>query len=286
MALPKIIWTYWEQGRHEAPPLVQRCFESWEFWNPGWTLHVLDRDTLKKYTDLEQRVDFSRNDITVQKRSNLIRVSVLRSHGGVWTDSTVMCSQPLETWLSEYMSTGFFAFRNPGRDRLWSSWFIMAEPDNSLMTALEAAFVDLFASTEYTLQNTRLGDVFRRALKPFLTRNASCSRIWVSRRVRNLLKTYPYFQFHYCFNTIVLNSSDASQVWNEAKPFPARLPHTLQRLARLPDGAVEAGEFVLSQRSPVHKLSWRLDPDDAYWLGVFDCFEKLRRHNLETGSGE
>ena len=91
MALPKIIWTYWEQGRHNAPPVIQRCFESWEYWNPGWTLHVLDRCTLNRYTDLEQRIDFSRDDITIQKRSNLIRVSLLRTHGGVWADATVMC---------------------------------------------------------------------------------------------------------------------------------------------------------------------------------------------------
>lgn len=266
-------------GQTQRAPVIQRCFESWEYWNPGWILHVLDWCTLNRYTDLEQRIDFSRDDITIQKRSNLIRVSLLRTHGGVWADATVMCSQPLETWLTEYTSTGFFAFRNPGRDRLWSSWFIVAEQDNPLMAALEAAFVDLYASTNYTLQNTRLGGAFRRVLKPFLTRNVPCSRIWVSRRVRNLLRVYPYFQFHYCFNSIVLNSSDASRVWDEGKPFPARPPHTLQRLSRLPGGEAEAREFVLSQRCPVHKLNWKLDPESPYWLSVFDCFEELRQRS-------
>ncbi len=279
MALPKVIWTYWEQGRQNAPPVVQRCFESWEYWNPGWTLHVLDRRSLNRYTDLEQRIDLSREDITIQKRSNLIRVSLLRTHGGVWADATVMCSQPLETWLAEYTSTGFFAFRNPGRDRLWSSWFIVAEPGNSLMAALEAAFVDLFASTNYTLQNTGLGDVFKRVLKPFLTRNVPCSRILVSRRVRNLLRVYPYFQFHYCFNTIVLKGGDPSRIWDKGKPFPAQPPHTLQLLGQQPGGEAEACKFILSQRSPVHKLNWKLDPDSPYWGAVFDCFKQLRQRS-------
>ena len=145
MALPRTIWTYWEQGRDNAPPVVQRCFESWEYWNPGWTLQVLDRHTLSRHTDLEQRIDFSREDLTVTRRSDLIRASLLRAHGGVWADATVVCSQPLETWLTEYMATGFFAFRNPGHDRLCSNWFIAAEPDNALMAALETDYVALFA---------------------------------------------------------------------------------------------------------------------------------------------
>lgn len=276
MALPRTIWTYWEQGRDSAPPVVQRCFKSWEYWNPGWTLQVLDRHTLSHHTDLEQRIDFSRKDITVQKRSNLIRVSLLRAHGGVWADSTVVCSQPLETWLNEYTTTGFFAFRNPGRGRLWSSWFIAAEPENALMAALEAEFVELFAGTHYTLQDTRRGDVFRRVLKPFLTRNVRCSRLWVAPTTRNLLKVYPYFQFHYCFNTIVLRGGEAGRIWTEGKPFPARVPHTLQRLDRAPGGEAEACEFIRSQQSPVHKLNWKLEPEAPYWRAVFDCLQQLR----------
>ncbi len=280
-ALPRIIWIYWEQGRHNAPLVVQRCLESWEHWNPGWTLHVLDRDTLGLHTNLEQKIDLLREDITVQVRSDLIRVSLLRTHGGVWADATLMCSQPLEAWLTEYASTGFFAFRNPGRDRLSSNWFIVAEADNSLMAALEAEFVERFAGTRFTLQNTRRGDVFRRVLKPFLTRNVRCSRIWMWRSTRNLLRTYPYFQFHYCFNNIVLNGGEAGRIWDEGIPFPARTPHTLQRLDRLPGSEAEACNFILSQRSPVHKLNWKLDPDSPYWGAVFDCFEQLRQRGRQ-----
>lgn len=277
MALPKIIWSYWEQGRHNAPPLVQRCFESWEYWNPEWTLRVLDRDTLSRYTDLEQRIDFSREDLTVQKRANLLRVSLLRIHGGVWADSTVMCSQPLDTWLAEYASTGFFAFRISGRGRLMSNWFIAAEHDNPLLEELEAAYVDLFAGTHYTLQNTRLGDLIRRVLKPFLSSNVPMSRLWVSRRFRNLIRVYPYFNFHYCFNKIVLKDGVPSRIWNQGKPYRASLPHRLQSLQRLPDGRAAAREFILSQQSPVHKLNWQLDVESPYWLSVFECFEQLRQ---------
>ena len=234
MTLPRNIWTYWEQGMDSAPPLVRRCIESWEYWNPGWKVHVLDRKTLGQHTDLEQRVDLSREDITVQKRANLLRVALLRTHGGVWADATVMCSQPLETWLPDYASNGFFAFRNPGRDRLGSNWFLAAEPDNPLLVELEAAYVDLFTSTEYTLQNTRLGGVYRRLLKPFMTRNVACSKIWISPGFRKVFRVYPYFHFQYTFNKIVLSDGEPAQVWHRAKPYEvgdARRVRILSRAA-------------------------------------------------------
>ncbi len=50
--VPRTIWILWLQGRENAPELVKRCLRSWEYHNPGWTIRVLDAETLPAYIDL------------------------------------------------------------------------------------------------------------------------------------------------------------------------------------------------------------------------------------------
>src|SRR4051812_33924103 len=111
----KTIWMYWHQGWAEAPPIATQSLASWSRWNPGYDIRALDQRSLPDYTDLPQRIDLGRRDLTVQKIAALARLALLAEHGGVWTDATVVCARPLDDWLGAYFTDcGFFAFRNPG----------------------------------------------------------------------------------------------------------------------------------------------------------------------------
>lgn len=65
--------------------------------------------------------------------SDRIRIALLRQHGGVWADATAMCARPLDEWLPDRLSTGFFAFERPGPFRMLASWFLAAAPDNFIV---------------------------------------------------------------------------------------------------------------------------------------------------------
>ena len=56
--------------------------------------------------------------------SDQIRLELLNHHGGVWADATAMCATPLDDWLEDRMTNGFFAFSRPGQDRMISTWFL------------------------------------------------------------------------------------------------------------------------------------------------------------------
>lgn len=267
-AAPKIIWTYWDQGIGQAPPVVRTCLQSWEQKNPGWTLRILDRDTLGNYTRLAQEIDLTRDDISLAKVSNLVRLYLLHEHGGVWADSTLFCSIPLDEWLPEYLSTGYFAFRHPGRDRLLSSWFMAAEPNNPLLAEYRARYRDLFKDNIYFLQNTFIGKRIRRTLKLFLSRNVAATRHWLSWPVRRLLRVYPYYNVHYTFNAIVLDGGEPARIWNEGKIYTADDPHFLLRAAERREGIDLALDFIASGRCPVHKLKWGLHLENDYWQQV------------------
>src|SRR5690606_23029229 len=91
----RTIWTLWMQGVDTAPPLVRACIESWRVLNPTWRAVALDRATLGDWVDLDDIIDISRRDITVQKQAVVARLALLKRYGGVWVDATVFCLRPL-----------------------------------------------------------------------------------------------------------------------------------------------------------------------------------------------
>jgi hypothetical protein len=129
----KIIWTCWFQGRQNAPELVEKCLASWESLNPGWDFRCLDAETISRYVELDKYIDLQKQSIMAASLSDILRMLLLHEYGGVWADATVYCNQPLDEWLPLTAGTGFFAFSRPAPDRVLSTWFIAADPGNSLL---------------------------------------------------------------------------------------------------------------------------------------------------------
>ena len=134
--LPRIIHMFWDQGFENAPPLIQRCVASWHDQNPGWRLNLLGA--------AEAEAILPRSTLpagsTVQSYTDMLRVRLLRSQGGVWADATCHCSAPLDSWLPWVMSqSDFFAFARPAYDRPLASWFLASQPDGRIVTRFDDA---------------------------------------------------------------------------------------------------------------------------------------------------
>ena len=271
----KCIWIYWHKGETQAPTLVQMCIASWRKQNPGWRVHVLDHRSLDDHVTLSSEIDLSRSDLNVIKISNLARLYLLRRYGGAWADATVFCSEPLDSWLPQYLSTGFFGFRSSSSDRLLATCFLAADKDSPLLCEWLARYRDVFRENRYYLQNMLIGKIFCRLLRLFLKKSLSRSRLWVSWPVRKILRVYPYHHLHYTFNAIIAEGGDPSRIWHAGEPFQARGPHFLLRQKGAADGLERARQFILERQAPVYKLNWRTDIDANYWKMVFHSFSVL-----------
>ena len=72
--------------------------------------------------------------ITFQSRSDIIRLALLNRYGGVWADSTMLCLEPLDSWLPKdnNMQSGLWMYHGnggrfvPGTGP--ASWFIISLP--------------------------------------------------------------------------------------------------------------------------------------------------------------
>jgi len=136
--LERNIFIYWGQGWENAPWLQRQVAESWQVNNPKWNIHLLDKNNLKNYiSDVDYLYDTSKR-ITRVNESDVIRISLLKNHGGVWADSTLLCMQPLDGWADEAVTkTGFWMYRGYCRDIPPpfgpASWFILSKKNSYII---------------------------------------------------------------------------------------------------------------------------------------------------------
>ena len=134
--LQKTIWSLWFQGWEGAPDLVKACRASWILQNPDWTAHFLSQETLHKYVSASPEFDgMYKKGYPIVVLSDVIRNELLTAYGGIWVDSTAYCLRPLNEWINHALApSGFFAFNQPGPDRMLSNWFLATAERNNYIT--------------------------------------------------------------------------------------------------------------------------------------------------------
>ena len=129
----KTIYILWFQGFDTAPDVVKKCVASWKHYNRDWKIILLDNKNLHKYVRIENYINIKNKNINYTALSDIVRIILLKTLGGLWVDSTTFCNKPLNDWLPQYIQEGFFAFDKPGPDRLLSTWFIYSDKDNYII---------------------------------------------------------------------------------------------------------------------------------------------------------
>ena len=129
----KNLFIYWDSGFKNSPLIVKKCLQSWKKKNMNWNIHILSDDNLIKYIDLKKHIDISNKNISKAHLADIIRLLLLEKYGGCWCDATTYCNISLDKWLFKYINNGFFAFSNPGPDRMLSNWFLYSEKNNYIV---------------------------------------------------------------------------------------------------------------------------------------------------------
>jgi len=126
----KTIWILWLQGWENAPWLPQQVVQSWRVQNPGWNVVLVSESNLNDYVN---DIDYMYKDtISPQAKSDIVRLALLNKHGGVWADATLLCLQPLDSWIEESIqSSNFWMYHGTGggMDIMEgpASWFIVSK---------------------------------------------------------------------------------------------------------------------------------------------------------------
>ena len=275
MDIPKIIWSYWEDGADSAPDVVKHCLESWKKLNPDYEVRVLDKHTIGTHVSSLSSIDLFRKDITVVNRADIFRLALLSEHGGVWVDATLFCNTPLGDWLPDYTKSGFFAFRNEKKARKLCVWFLASAKGNILTCEFLSEYLRNFEETVYINQSKPYYKMTIKTLALVLNRNTYLSKFWVHPWVRNTLKMYPYFHMHYTFNNIIYRRGESARIWHSTPVYPRECSRHLRISVSNGTDMETIRHYIQNQTSPVHKMNWRSKYNSDRWREVFACLDAV-----------
>lgn len=257
----KTLWAYWHQGEENAPFLVRQCLDSWRRLNPGWTLAVLDRDSVRDWVDLQ--TFRTRRDIGLQAFTDILRLSLLSERGGAWIDATLYCVRPLDEWLRHYVSDHFFGFASHRPDRLITTWFLYGTGESRTLRAWTEEVHRYWNAHRFATPGYFRKQVLRK-LTSLRKRHVITNDFWFSAFVTDVVRAYPYPVNMYLFERALSAHPDLLTAWFERDHLCDEPAERLQNGFGMNDPRSAASTaFLKSRETPVHKLNWRQDKGGA-----------------------
>ena len=111
------IWICWFQGMDNAPDLVKKCYHSVVKNNPGKKVIVLTEKNISDYVTFPEYIvtKWKQGVITHTHMTDLLRLELLITYGGLWLDATVLCTGTAPEYFFD-SDLFFFQTLKPGRD--------------------------------------------------------------------------------------------------------------------------------------------------------------------------
>jgi hypothetical protein len=111
---PETIWQFWDNPPGQATPeIVKASIESVNRFKGGFEHKILNNSTMGDYSDLPGYVldKFNKKRMDYAHFSDLLRLNLLKNHGGVWMDATAYMTD----FVPEYIvNEAFFVFLTGG----------------------------------------------------------------------------------------------------------------------------------------------------------------------------
>lgn len=154
------IWTLWWQGEEEAPPLVRYCFESMRKNSNGRKLVVIDQKNYKNYISLPPEIieryeardvsPLSKARLGITHLSDIIRLALLYKYGGVWLDSTIFLTAPLN---DKYFQNNLTTLTEEDEDYIgrgrYTIYFLAARKNNKYIGYLYEMLIEYWKKRRY-----------------------------------------------------------------------------------------------------------------------------------------
>lgn len=168
-SIPKIVWIYWHQD--QMPASVSMCLANTKRLNPGYDIRLLGPDTVGRYVpEIPQQLDH----VNVEKRADWIRLYLMQAYGGIWLDSTIFLTEPLD-WIQATQAlhrseaVGFYIQSPTYRKEhpVIENWFLSSVPGSRFMREWFEVFhekVILGGTTDY-LQGLKRRGVYETILQ-------------------------------------------------------------------------------------------------------------------------
>lgn len=230
----RTVWICWMQGEDSAPDLVKACISSARKNLNNFRVIVLSESNVADYIVLPEHVvkKYKEGKISKTHFSDILRVAILCQYGGLWIDSTVLCTDG--DFAERITKLPLFVYKvlnlnqNDEEAIMASSWLIYAKSNDRIMILTRDMLYRYWEKHEY-LTN--------------------------------------YFLVHICFSIAARENLDE---WNAIPMYNNRSPHTLMFELGNPFSQDRWDE--IKKMSSFHKLTRHIEysSDDTFYKFIID----------------
>jgi hypothetical protein len=202
---PETIWQFWDNpcGR-TTPAIVKSSLESVGKFKGNFEHKVLDNSTFGNYSDLPGYVldKFKKGQIDYIHFSDLLRLNLLKNHGGIWLDATGYMTD----FVPEYITKEDFFVLLTGK----LSRFPYSFMQNCFIRAKKGSFLcDAWyrMCIEYWKDETKISDYFQHQLmfKALISNQSKAKKLF------NLMPQIPEDGIHQLVGNNLLRKFDANE---------------------------------------------------------------------------
>ena len=169
---PKIIWILWFQGFNNMDYVVKNVIQSWKKYNPDWEIVILTKENLSDYIFVKLK-----STQTFAAQSDIIRLKLLSTYGGVWADATLICMQPLNNWIYNLvLPAKFWMYHGRDNGKGGASWFIVSSKFSPLINEWNLLAEDYWSNRDSTHDYFWMDMLFENQRKNFV--NSIISKEW------------------------------------------------------------------------------------------------------------
>lgn len=228
----RIIWQYWAQGFDgELPEVVKCCLESVDKYKGEYKVIRLSDDTISQYVDIPDYIWEKRgHGFSVTAFSNVLRLALLDTYGGVWLDSTVLLTGELPDYLADDDYFMFQRDENESNKKYWEGTYAY------YFGWGENFRVRVLTSIVYSRTGSRFIDDYLNLLL----------YVW------KVNDQYPfYFTFQVLYNQLISSglSANACHVVNDCPP------HCLMQIINDPNAPFSVDDVI--SECCMHKLTYK-----------------------------
>lgn len=106
------VWICWWQGIDNAPEIVKACVESIKRYAGNYEVICVTEENYKKYVTFPKWIEEKRKENIISRTiySDLLRMNLLSTYGGLWIDSTFFCTNKC---FEDYMQLPLWSIKRP-----------------------------------------------------------------------------------------------------------------------------------------------------------------------------
>ncbi|MFW8592248.1 capsular polysaccharide synthesis protein [Glaciecola sp. 2405UD65-10] len=91
------VWYFWWDGVENMPAICNKCLESVKENVGEKNVNIIDKTNFTEFVSLSPTIKskFEAGSIPIQQFSDILRVELLKKHGGLWLDATILLASDL-----------------------------------------------------------------------------------------------------------------------------------------------------------------------------------------------